>query len=186
MLSAPEFSICPSDVEAEVAVFGRSNVGKSTLLGALLQHASLVRTSRTPGRTQALNYFKDNQGRVFVDVPGYGYADVPETIARGMVRLMATYVDQRDALSGLLLLLDARRDKPSEDDFLWLEKFQNSGRPYFVVITKIDRIPKAKQKPLIKQLTQALELDPKLVLACSAESGQGMDEVRRAVDSLFR
>lgn len=167
-------------------MLGRSNVGKSTLLGAVLRHPSLIRTSRTPGRTQALNYFKDNDDRVFVDLPGYGYADVPPKVARDMLQLIAEYVEMRDQLRGVMLLLDARREEPSEDDLMWFDKIQNAGRRLTLIVTKIDRIPKAKQKPMLAKLSARLSVDPKHVIGCSAETGQGLDDVRKAVDDLFR
>jgi GTP-binding protein len=164
----------------ELAVVGRSNVGKSSLINALIGD-DLARTSRTPGRTRLLNWFEVSAKPPFhlVDLPGYGYAAVNQSMREGWRPLIESYLSERATLAGVVLLIDVRRGPEEEElDFVpWLE---NRGTPIIVAITKSDKLPKAKRMLEVAKAkkTLALRRDP---IAVSAQSRDGIDELWRAI-----
>jgi GTP-binding protein len=184
--SAAKLSQCPPEIAREVAVIGRSNVGKSSLLGSLLGQVSLVRRSRTPGRTQLMNYFESPHGEILVDLPGYGFADVPDKVKAELEDLVERYLSQREQLALVLLLIDARRAKASPDDLAHFEFAQRHGRRVIVVVTKIDRVPKAKRKPTLRAVEHSLHIGTGDAIGFSAESGEGKGEVKKAIEQALR
>jgi GTP-binding protein len=168
----------------ELAVVGRSNVGKSSLINALVDQDGLARTSRTPGRTRLLNWFEVDGRFHLVDLPGYGYAAVDRDMRAGWQPLIEEYLSKRDALAGVLLLIDVRRGPESEElDFVpWLE---DKKIPVVVALTKADKLPKNKRMLEIAKAkkTLALKRDP---IAVSAQTGDGIDTVWRALDKLVK
>jgi GTP-binding protein len=164
----------------EIAVVGRSNVGKSSLINALVGD-DLARTSRTPGRTRLLNWFEVSAKPPFhlVDLPGYGYAAVSADMREGWRPLIESYLSNRATLAGVVLLIDVRRGPQEEElDFVpWLE---NRGTPIIVAITKADKLPKAKRMIEVAKAKKILSLrrDP---IAASAQSREGIDELWRAI-----
>jgi GTP-binding protein len=168
----------------ELAVVGRSNVGKSSLINALVDQDGLARTSRTPGRTRLLNWFEVDGRFHLVDLPGYGYAAVDRDMRAGWQPLIEEYLSKRDALAGVLLLIDVRRGPEAEElDFVpWLE---GKKIPVVVALTKADKLPKNKRMLEIAKAkkTLALKRDP---IAVSAQTGDGIDTVWRALDKLVR
>jgi GTP-binding protein len=125
----------------EIATAGRSNVGKSSLLNHLFQCKGLVKTSSTPGKTQALNFFIVNQQLSFVDLPGYGYANVPDTVKAKWGPLTETYLRTRTPLKLILFLLDIRR-QPNADDLRFLEWVVHNQKAMILVLTKVDQLSK--------------------------------------------
>jgi GTP-binding protein len=178
----------PTDVPPprlpELAVVGRSNVGKSSLINALVDQDGLARTSRTPGRTRLLNWFEVDGRFHLVDLPGYGYAAVDRDMRAGWQPLIEEYLSKRDALAGVLLLIDVRRGPEAEElDFVpWLEA---KKIPVVVALTKADKLPKNKRMLEIAKAkkTLALKRDP---IAVSAQTGDGIDTVWRALDKLVK
>jgi GTP-binding protein len=178
----------PSDFPAptlrELAVVGRSNVGKSSLINALTGNSHLARTSRTPGRTRLVNWFEVTGAHPFflVDLPGYGYAKVPGEMKASWKPLIETYLSARTSLAGVLLLVDIRRGPEVEElDFVpWL-----LGREISVIValTKADKLPKNKRMLEIGRARRELGLrrDP---YAASTVSGEGIEELWRAVVGL--
>jgi len=168
----------------ELAVVGRSNVGKSSLINALVHQQGLARTSRTPGRTRLLNWFEVDERFHLVDLPGYGYAAVDKDMRAGWQPLIEAYLDKRDVLAGVLLLIDVRRGPEEEElDFVpWLEQRKV---PIVVALTKADKLPKNKRMLEVAKAkkTLALKRDP---FAVSAQSGDGIDELWRALDKLVK
>jgi GTP-binding protein len=168
----------------ELAVVGRSNVGKSSLINALVDQDGLARTSRTPGRTRLLNWFEVDGRFHLVDLPGYGYAAVDRDMRAGWQPLIEEYLSKRDALAGVLLLIDVRRGPEDEElDFVpWLEA---KKIPVVVALTKADKLPKNKRMLEIAKAkkTLALKRDP---IAVSAQTGDGIDTVWRALDKLVK
>jgi GTP-binding protein len=168
----------------ELAVVGRSNVGKSSLINALVGQQGLARTSRTPGRTRLLNWFEVDGRFNLVDLPGYGYAAVDRGMRAGWQPLIEEYLAKRDVLAGVLLLIDVRRGPEEEElDFVpWLE-----GRkvPIVVALTKADKLPKNKRMLEVAKAKKTLSLkrDP---IAVSVQDGEGIDMVWRALDKLVR
>ncbi|MBV8762780.1 MAG: YihA family ribosome biogenesis GTP-binding protein [Deltaproteobacteria bacterium] len=168
----------------ELAVVGRSNVGKSSLINALVHQPGLARTSRTPGRTRLLNWFEVDGRFHLVDLPGYGYAAVDKDMRSGWQPLIEAYLSSRTTLAGVLLLVDVRRGPEDEElDFVpWLDA---KKIPIVVALTKADKLPKNKRMLEVAKAKKTLGLkrDP---YAVSAQSGDGIDELWRAVDKLVR
>lgn len=184
VISAAKPSDFPPPRLPELAVVGRSNVGKSSLINALVGQDGLARTSRTPGRTRLLNWFEIDGRFHLVDLPGYGYAAVDREMRAGWQPLIEEYLSKRDALAGVLLLIDVRRGPQEEElDFVpWLEQ---KKVPIVVALTKADKLPKNKRMIEVAKAkkTLALKRDP---IAVSVQSGDGIDTVWRALDKLVR
>ncbi len=123
----------------EVAFVGRSNAGKSSAINALANHARLAFTSKTPGRTQHLNFFSLGEGRFLVDLPGYGYAKVPPEVQRHWEELLSEYLQTRDELVGLVIIMDARHPLTDIDEFM-LAWFAPTGKPVHILLTKSDKL----------------------------------------------
>jgi len=137
----------------EVAFVGRSNVGKSTLINSLLNRKSLVKTSSTPGKTQLINFFRINQSFHCVDLPGYGFAKVPEPIRRSWRALIEAYLAGREPLRGVVLIIDSRQG-PTAEDVQFKQWLDESQRPVLVVANKVDKLKRndlAKQTRIIQQ-----------------------------------
>jgi GTP-binding protein len=178
--SAAKISQCPADIAREVAVIGRSNVGKSSLLGALLKKPDLVRRSRTPGRTQLINYFESKDHDFLADLPGYGYAEMPGKVKAKLDDLIQSYLTERAPLALVLLLVDARRgEEPSALDRAHYEFAREHGRQVLVVVTKIDRIAKSQRKPTYKAIAQHLGVAEEDLLAVSSKEGDGLDALTK-------
>src|SRR5512137_660434 len=137
--SAPSLAGCPATVLPEIAFAGRSNVGKSSLVNALLNRKGLVRTSSTPGRTQMLNFFAINEALHFVDLPGYGFARAPRAVRERWQPMVRGYLGGRANLKAVVWLLDARRE-PSAEDLEFLDWLEEAGCPTIPVVTKVDKL----------------------------------------------
>lgn len=141
----------------EIAVAGRSNVGKSSLLNHLFQRKDLVKTSSVPGKTQALNFFTLNDQLCFVDLPGYGYAQVPLSVRKNWGPMIQTYFETRETLQLLLLLFDIRR-VPNEEDLLLLEWAARTGLPAILVLTKTDKVKSNERAANTAKILQAFHV----------------------------
>ncbi len=175
----------PATTLPQVAFAGRSNVGKSALLNALVRRKAAARVSRTPGRTREINFFEVNGEFVLADLPGYGYARVSKAAREAWRPLIEGYLRDTPALRGLVLLLDVRRE-PTPDDEHMLAFLGDRGLPVLVVVTKIDKLTPRSVESRVAELTAALGLEPEQVLPFSAESGVGRDELAAAVVALVR
>lgn len=133
------------DILPEIAVAGRSNVGKSSLLNHLFQSPGLVKTSSTPGKTQALNFFTLNNQLAFVDLPGYGYAEVPLSVKKQWAPMIQNYLQQRESLKLILFLFDIRR-MPNEEDYKLIEWISHANKSMILVLTKVDKVTQSVQK----------------------------------------
>ena len=180
----------PPAIFPEVAVAGRSNVGKSSLINVLLLRKHLVRTSNTPGRTQALNFFAVNDRLSFVDLPGYGYAKVPADVRSQWGPMVETYFRVRSVLKLVILVLDSRREPTRDDLFLisWLNMYQ---RPWLPVLTKIDKLSRNDARKSVIRFHSLLALrDEETPAVFSAHTGEGRDvlwkEIQRALELNFR
>lgn len=176
------------DTSAEIAFVGRSNAGKSSAINTLCNHVRLAYVSKTPGRTQHINFFELANGGFMVDLPGYGYAQVPEAIRAHWVQLLGNYLQTRPQLIGLILIMDARHPlKPL--DMQMLDFFALTGRPVHILLSKADKLSKNEQiktlagvkkmlKPFMAQQSVSVQL-------FSSLKKQGIDEVERVVQTWF-
>ncbi|SEM01565.1 ribosome biogenesis GTP-binding protein YihA/YsxC [Paenibacillus sp. OK003] len=167
----------PEDGLPEIALAGRSNVGKSSLINRLINRKNLARTSSTPGKTQQLNYYKINQDLYFVDFPGYGYAKVSKEQRFAWGKMMEKYLLGREELKLVMQMVDMRHE-PSKDDMMMNEWLRHHGLPLVVVATKMDKIPKTRRAKHIKVIKEALDLRPgDLFVPFSSEEGLGKEEL---------
>jgi GTP-binding protein len=173
----------PESPLPEVAFAGRSNVGKSALLNALLRRKGAARVSGTPGRTREINFFRVNDAFVLVDLPGYGYARVAKERRAEWRPLIEGYLRSSRNLRGLVLLLDSRRD-PGDDDRAMLDYLADHGTPVLVAITKMDKFGMDAGRLRVAAIAAALELDADQVVPVSARTGMGRDEIAAAVMEL--
>ena len=171
----------------EIAFLGRSNVGKSSLLNRLVQRKALARTSSTPGKTRMLHWFlvETSGGPLhFVDLPGYGYAKVARRERAGWQKLVESYLEGRETLRAAVLLQDLRRDL-SEDETLLLEWLAEREVPALLAITKIDKLKLGKRTQRLRALKQEAPLPAQRVIATSAERGDGIPDLWRAISALL-
>ncbi len=166
---------------AEVALAGRSNVGKSSMLNALAAAKNLARTSRTPGRTRALNFFSLGDHLAIVDLPGYGFAKMARTEAARIAAMMRDYLDQSDRLVGLVMLVDARRG-PEREELELATLATGRGVKLIAVATKSDKLRRSERAAALARF-KPLGLEP---ILCSALSGEGMDDLRRRIIACAR
>lgn len=174
--SAPTPEALPELGLPEATFVGRSNVGKSSMIAALTGRKKLVRVSRRPGRTQAINFFRcrTSEGPLaLVDLPGYGYAEAPAEERARWGPLITGYLSERAALCLIVLILDPRR-RLSGDDETVLELLVNTGRPLVIAATKVDKLAKSKRKPALMALERETGAR---VLPFSALSGEGREQL---------
>ncbi|UXS22753.1 ribosome biogenesis GTP-binding protein YihA/YsxC [Staphylococcus delphini] len=143
----------------EVALSGRSNVGKSTFINSMIGRKNMARTSQQPGKTQTLNFFNIDNQLIFVDVPGYGYAKVSKKQRETFGKMIETYITTREALKLVIQLVDLRHP-PTEDDVLMYDFLKYYDIPTLIIATKEDKIPKGKVQKHIKIIKEKLELEP--------------------------
>ncbi len=176
------------DTAAEIAFVGRSNAGKSSAINTLCNHVRLAYVSKTPGRTQHINFFELSNGHFMVDLPGYGYAQVPEAIRAHWVKLLGDYLQTRPSLLGLVLIMDIRHPlKPL--DIQMLDFFAQTERPVHILLSKADKLSKNEQIKTLSSVKKALkpfaERQAVTVQLFSSLKKQGMDEVEHIVQSWF-
>ncbi|KMJ44083.1 ribosome biogenesis GTP-binding protein YihA/YsxC [Xenorhabdus khoisanae] len=184
--SAPDIRHLPQDVGIEVAFAGRSNAGKSSALNALTRQKSLARTSKTPGRTQLINLFEVEEGVRLVDLPGYGYAEVPEEMKRKWQKALGEYLQKRECLLGLVVLMDIRH--PLKDlDMQMIEWAVVMQVPVMVLLTKADKLTSGARKSQLAKVHQELaSLDGDVqVEYFSALKKFGIDKLEQKLDLWF-
>jgi GTP-binding protein len=170
----------PPDDLPEVAFAGRSNVGKSSLINKILNRKKLVRTSKTPGRTQLLNFFEINELWRFVDLPGYGYAKVPVEVQKRWRPMVESYLTTRVNLRGMVWLLDIRREVSKEDLQLW-DWLQAKQVEVIIVVTKAVKLSKNKRNKQAASIARSLGREAQELIQFSATSGEGTDEIWQAL-----
>lgn len=179
ILSAVNESHYPKHPYPEIALVGRSNVGKSSLINTLVNRKRFARVSGQPGRTQTINFYRVDQIGI-VDLPGYGYARVSESMRQQWRPMIENYLTNRRNLSGVLQVIDIRH-QPTEDDRLMADWINAMGIPAFVIATKADKISRGRHKPSLDNITAKLEL-PGIVF--SAQSRLGRDALLSIVRQL--
>jgi len=177
LTSAAEPHQLPPDAGREVAFAGRSNSGKSTAINVITQRSGLARVSRTPGRTQLVNFFELGAGQRLVDLPGYGFAKVPEKMRLHWLGLMEHYFNVRESLVGLMLIVDSRRGLSAQDAAM-LEWVLSRQRAAHVLLTKADKLNRRDSQRVLKDTAAACEDTAVTAQLFSARAKQGIEEAR--------
>jgi GTP-binding protein len=186
LISAAKLSQCPEDVGAEVAFAGRSNAGKSSAINSLTNQNSLARTSKTPGRTQLINFFDLNvEGVRIVDLPGYGYAKVPIAMKEHWQKHLDDYLQRRQCLRGVVLVMDIRHPMKEFDEMM-IDWCESTGVPLHILLTKADKLKRGPAQATllkIKKETKERLADKVSVQVFSALKKTGVDQLRTRLDS---
>ncbi|MBL1375766.1 ribosome biogenesis GTP-binding protein YihA/YsxC [Zobellella iuensis] len=177
--SAPNIKQMPADTGVEIAFAGRSNAGKSSALNTITQQKSLARTSKTPGRTQLINVFELSEGKRLIDLPGYGYAKVPEEMKLKWQAALSEYLQQRDSLKGLVVLMDIRHPLKDIDQQL-LQWASDSELPVLALLTKCDKLKSGARKAEVLKVREAIAIfgGDIRVEAFSSLKGTGVEQAR--------
>ena len=178
--SCPNRKEKPQDVKPEVLVVGKSNVGKSSLINALCDKKRLAFTSSKPGHTRLLNYYDIDKRFYIVDAPGYGYAKGGIDLDRLFAEMMDSYFSNNRELKLVLVLLDARREISNDDQEI-IDYIKESGFPYFIVITKIDKVNQKEKAALNKRL-KAQEFAPECVFYTSSLDNEGLNSLKKGIE----
>ena len=175
----------PENDKLEVAFAGRSNVGKSSLINALMNRKALARTSSQPGKTQTINFYNINELLYFVDLPGYGYAKVSQDTVKKWGKMIDGYLHQSKVLRLVFLLVDVRH-KPNQNDIQMYEWCVNYGFNPIIIATKSDKIKRSQLQKQIKQIKDALQVvDGTPVIPFSALNKSGRDEIWEYIDMMY-
>jgi GTP-binding protein len=167
----------------EIAFVGRSNVGKSTLMNCLLNRHSLVKVSGTPGKTQTINFFLINDEFYFVDLPGYGFAKVPDMVKLKWKKMIETYLSQRENLSGVVLLVDIRRS-PMKEDLLMKEWLEACKIPCLMVATKSDKLKSGAKAKSLEDIKKAFQQAG--IISFSSLSHEGKEGIWKGLSKLLK
>lgn len=175
----------PENDKPEVAFAGKSNVGKSSLINALMNRKSLARTSSQPGKTQTINYYNINDAIYYVDLPGYGYANANENVKAKWGKMIEDYLHQSKQLRAVFLLIDIRH-KPSENDCIMYDWVCNNGYAPIIIATKLDKIKRSQVAKQVKLIKETLQVEKgTIVIPFSATSKQGRDEIYEIIDGII-
>ena len=183
-ISAEKLSDLPAPSGAEIVFAGRSNAGKSSAINTLVGMTRLAFVSKTPGRTQLINFFRLRNGAFLVDLPGYGYADVPEKVRRHWQSVLAAYLAQRTIICGLVLIMDARRPL-TELDWQMLEWFGPTGKPIHILLTKSDKLTRSEAAKTLSAVKSELTpwAEQISVQLFSSLKKTGMEEAEKTIGS---
>ncbi len=175
----------PENTKPEIAFAGKSNVGKSSLINALMNRKSLAKTSQQPGKTQTINFYNINDVMYLVDLPGYGYAKVSESEKQKWGKMIENYLHQSKQLRAVFLLIDIRH-APSANDRMMYEWIDYQGYQPIIIATKADKIKRSQLQKNIKVIKEGLGLKKEsIIIPFSAETKQGRDEVWKLMDELL-
>lgn len=177
-------SVLPENTRPEVAFAGKSNVGKSSLINALMNRKSLARTSAQPGKTQTINFYNVNNALYFVDLPGYGYARAPEEIKAKWGRMIERYLKKSKMLRTVFLLIDIRH-APSANDRIMYAWIKSQNFKPVIIATKLDKIKRSQIQKQLKEIRIGLDAEPDVIMIpFSAQTKQGRDEIYEMLDRL--
>lgn len=168
----------------QIAIAGRSNVGKSSLINRLVERKSIARTSKRPGRTREINFFRVDGRFLIADLPGYGFAKAPREIRERWGPLIETYLTTTPDLLGVILLIDARRSV-TPDDREMIGYLADTGIPVLFVLTKTDKLNRAGRRAALESLRESLGVDAEQTLATSAKTGAGLDTLWQSIVALL-
>lgn len=167
----------PANTQPEFAFAGKSNVGKSSLINALMNRKSYARTSAQPGKTQTINFYHINDALYYVDLPGYGYARANEEVKAKWGKMIENYLHKSPMLKCVFLLIDIRHE-PSENDRLMYSWIQNQGYRPVIIATKLDKLKRSQVAKHVKMVRTGLDMEPEdLLIPFSAETKQGREEI---------
>ncbi|WP_407644470.1 ribosome biogenesis GTP-binding protein YihA/YsxC [Dongshaea marina] len=185
-MSAPDLSKLPKDDSIEVAFAGRSNAGKSSALNALTQQKNLARTSKTPGRTQLINLFEMEPGKMLVDLPGYGYAKVPLEVKKHWQKALSEYLQHREQLKGIVVLMDIRHPLKEQDQQM-LQWASESEIPVLALLTKADKLkPGPRKSQVLKVREELADLGGEIqVESFSSTKGIGLDKLKAVLTTWY-
>lgn len=175
----------PQNTEPEIAFAGKSNVGKSSLINALMNRKSLARTSGQPGKTQTINFYKVNDAFYLTDLPGYGFAKVSQTEKEKWGKMIENYLNSSDQLRAVFLLVDIRHE-PSANDKMMYEWMVYQGFHPIIIATKADKIKRSQLQKQLKVIREGLQTEKGAILIpFSAETKQGRDEIWQLAEELL-
>lgn len=178
-------STLPDNEHMEIAFSGKSNVGKSSLINALMNRKSLARTSARPGKTQTINFYNINEELYFVDLPGYGYAKVSESEKQKWGKMVENYLHNSKKLRAVFLLIDIRHE-PSANDRSMYEWILYQGYKPIIIATKLDKINRSQIQKHIKMLKTGLQVEKDtVVIPFSAQTKQGREEIYELIDGFL-
>lgn len=184
--SATQPTHYPEGNVPEVAFVGRSNVGKSSLLNTLVNRKNIAKTSSTPGKTRLINFYMINDRLSFVDLPGYGFAKVPQSVKREWGPMIETYLKERKNLRLVVVILDMRRD-PSEDDLSLVDWLFSYNRPILFILTKADKLSKNQAFVRVRKIRESLGADNNVeMIPFSAKTGVGKETIWRKLIELIK
>lgn len=185
LMSAEKLSQCPEDIGYEVAFAGRSNAGKSSAINTLTDNKKLARTSKTPGRTQLLNFFNLDDERRLVDLPGYGYAKVPEKMKQKWQRYLTEYLEHRECLRGVVLVMDIRRPLQDYDQMI-IDWAKAAELPVHIILTKADKLKPNPARNEVFKLEKLFQNQPLIsVQMYSAMKKTGIPELITQLNTWF-
>lgn len=175
----------PVNSRPEVAFAGKSNVGKSSLINALMNRKSLARTSSQPGKTQTINFYNVNDSIYFVDLPGYGYAQANEHVKAQWGKMIENYLYQSKQLKAVFLLIDIRH-KPSENDCIMYDWIRSHGFRPIIIATKLDKINRSQVQKQLKLIRETLQVEKDtVIIPFSAATKQGREEIYEIIDRII-
>lgn len=182
--SVPTLALCPEEFEYEIAFAGRSNAGKSSALNVITSQKSLARTSKTPGRTQMINFFPVDEIRSLIDLPGYGFAKVNINLKRAWQSGLSEYLEKRQQLKGVVLMVDSRMP-PTDIDLNMLDWTAEIGLPVHILLTKCDKLNKGPANASLHAMQELIESDypHATVQLFSSLNKQGLLEVWKKLDA---
>ena len=176
----------PENGRPEVAFAGKSNVGKSSLINALMNRKSLARTSSQPGKTQTINFYNINDSIYFVDLPGYGYARTSEHVKEQWGKMVENYLHRSRQLKAVFLLIDIRH-KPSENDRIMYDWIKNHGYQPIIIATKLDKINRSQIQKQVKLLKETLKAEQNVrIVPFSATTKQGREEIYEIIEEILQ
>lgn len=185
LVAAVKYEQYPLGDLPEIALAGRSNVGKSSLVNTLVNRKNIARTSSSPGKTATINFYEVEKKYRFVDLPGYGYAKVSKEEKKKWGGMIENYLSKRENLKGVFLLVDARH-KPSQEDKMMFEWIKTFGYEPIVIATKLDKLKKSETEKNLTEIYNFLELDyDSVLIPFSAEKRTGREDVLEAVDMII-
>ncbi|AUM12791.1 ribosome biogenesis GTP-binding protein YihA/YsxC [Ketobacter alkanivorans] len=185
-ISAATLAQCPPEQGIEIAFAGRSNAGKSSALNTLVDHSGLARTSKTPGRTQLINFFRMNDQCKLVDLPGYGYAKVPEKVKKEWQEQMGEYLENRECLAGLFLVMDVRHPL-KEFDVMMLDWSRHFEMPVHILLSKSDKLKRGPAKNTLFDVRKQVKPygDKVSVQLFSSLDKTGVEDARQVLSNWF-